>query len=662
MKIYYRPEIDGLRAIAVISVILYHTKFTLFGVSLFTGGFLGVDIFFIISGFLITQQIMIEFKKKKNFSFISFFIRRIKRLLPALFLISLICLIIGCFILIPNDLVRFVKSIISQLVFLSNFNFWIYYHNGYMAESALMQPFLHTWSLSTEEQYYLIFPAVLLLILKYLKKHLIKIIFIGIVCSLCLAQYSSIHYPSFSFYMLPFRAWEFLAGSFLAYCKIFSKSDIKFKKKTYSNILIFLSFLIILYYITFFKSEYLHPSLYTFFLILSVCVIINLNNKNNFIIKLLSNNFLTYVGLISYSLYLWHYPIFSFFRHLYGIYFEEMIILKLSIIILSFFLSHFTYNYVEKVFRGSKVSLKKLNFFLLPLLVMTVLSSLHIIKNNGYPNKLNFTDYQKKMIINKGISTTSEDKDNFNTKTKPKLLIIGNSHGRDFYGSLLSNKIINKKYELNYFSAQVHCIKKIVEDKKDLCQRTLSQDKNKMSKDIKNFLNSDIVVLKTKWYPETLEKLDETIEFLLKNNKKIFLVSDFPSFNLNKLEYNPPINFNKNFQQKIFFQRSFPLERFILENNRFPQDNELNKIKKVYYSMINSSVIENNKFLIQKAKKFNIEYLDHFNLICDTKKKSCLISTTDNKIIHSDTAGHVTENGGNFIVKKIIARNWFNLK
>ena len=97
MKLYYRPEIDGLRAIAVISVILYHAKFTLFGVSLFTGGFLGVDIFFIISGFLITQQIMIEFNKKKIFSFVSFFIRRIKRLF-SLFLITLICLIIGYFI------------------------------------------------------------------------------------------------------------------------------------------------------------------------------------------------------------------------------------------------------------------------------------------------------------------------------------------------------------------------------------------------------------------------------------------------------------------------------------------------------------------------------------------------------------------------------------
>ena len=94
-----------------------------------------------------------------------------------------------------------------------------------------MTPFLHTWSLSTEEQYYLIFPAVLLLILRYLKKHLIKIIFIGIVCSLCLAQYSSIHYPSFSFYMLPFRAWEFLAGSLLAYYKIFQKAILNSKKK-----------------------------------------------------------------------------------------------------------------------------------------------------------------------------------------------------------------------------------------------------------------------------------------------------------------------------------------------------------------------------------------------------------------------------------------------
>ena len=339
-----------------------------------------------------------------------------------------------------------------------------------------------------------------------------------------------------------------------------------------------------------------------------------------------------------------------------------MIILKLLIIILSFFLSHFTYKYVEKVFRGSKVSLKKLNFFLLPLLVTIVLSSLHIIKNNGYPNKLNLTDYQQKIILKKSIQRPLENKDNFNSKTKTKLLVIGNSHGRDFYNSLSLSKIINEKYELNYFSTQVHCIKNIIENKKDNCQRTFSQDENKIIKDTKNFLNSDIVVLKTKWYPETLKKLDETIRFLEKNNKKIFLVSDFPTFNINKLKYNPPLNFNKNFQQKIFFQRSLPLERFILENNRFPKGNELIKIQKVYYSLINRSAVENNKLLVQKAKKFDIKYLDHFNLICNTKKKSCLISTTDNKIIHRDGAGHVTEYGGNFIVEKIIAKNWFNLK
>jgi peptidoglycan/LPS O-acetylase OafA/YrhL len=662
MKLDYRPDIDGLRAIAVISVILYHAKLSFFGINLFTGGFLGVDIFFVISGFLITQQIMIEYKNKRNFSFVKFFIRRIKRLLPVLFLISLLCLIIGYFILLPSDLERFAKSIISQLIFLSNFNFWLYYHNGYMAEGALMQPFLHTWSLSTEEQYYLIFPAVLLLILKYLKKHLIKIILIGIICSLCLAQYSSLHHPSFSFYMLPFRAWEFLAGSFLAYLTIFSKKKFEFKNQFYSNLLTFLNFLIILYYISFFNSKYPHPSLYTFFVILSVCVVIYLNNKNNFIIKCLSNNYLTYIGLISYSLYLWHYPIFSFFRHLYGNYFEEMIILKVLIIILSFFLSHLTYNYVEKTFRNSKSSLKKLNFFLLPLLVMIILFSSHIVGNNGYPNKLNFTDYQKKIIENKDISPILKNKNILNTQKKPKLLIIGNSHGRDFYGSLLSSKVVNRKYELNYFSTQVHCIKKIIKNKKDLCQRTFSRDKNKMNKDIKNFLNSDIVVLKTKWYPKTLDNLDETINFLLENNKEIFLVSDFPSFNLNKLKYETPVNYNKNFQQKIFFQRSFPLERFILENNRFPKKDELNTIEKVYYSLIENSVIENNKFLQNKAKEFNIKYLDHFDLICDNKKKTCLISTINNKIIHRDIAGHITEYGGNFIVKKIIERNWFNLK
>ena len=124
---------------------------------------------------------------------------------------------------------------------------------------------------------------------------------------------------------------------------------------------------------------------------------------------------------------------------------------------------------------------------------------------------------------------------------------------------------------------------------------------------------------------------------------------------------NLPNNFNKNFQQKVFFNRSFPLERFILDNNRFPNSIEQNQIEKAYYSLIDNKIFENNKLLEKKAKKFNITYLNHFDLVCDSKNKKCLISTLNNEIIHRDGAGHISKNGGKFIAKKMIEKNWFNL-
>ncbi len=157
MKINYRPEIDGLRAIAILSVVFYHAKISIFGNQIFSGGFLGVDIFFVISGYLITSIILKELKETGKFSFSLFYQRRIRRIIPALVFLMLFCIPFAWFILTPASFEDFSKSIIYSLGFTSNFYFW---HTGlqYGTESGFLKPFLHTWSLSVEEQYYIIFP------------------------------------------------------------------------------------------------------------------------------------------------------------------------------------------------------------------------------------------------------------------------------------------------------------------------------------------------------------------------------------------------------------------------------------------------------------------------------------------------------------------------
>ena len=210
MKVDYRPEIDGLRAIAVISVIIYHAQISFFDHKIFEGGFIGVDIFFVISGYLITSIIYKEFLATGTFSFKYFYERRIRRILPALLVVMLASLPFAWFYILPHSLIDFSKSILYSLGFSSNIYFW-FSGQQYGAESSLLKPFLHTWSLSVEEQYYILFPIIFLILFKYFKKYLVHILIFGFFVSIGLAEWGSKNYPTFNFYILPTRGWELLA-------------------------------------------------------------------------------------------------------------------------------------------------------------------------------------------------------------------------------------------------------------------------------------------------------------------------------------------------------------------------------------------------------------------------------------------------------------------
>ena len=355
MKIIYRPEIDGLRAIAVGAVILYHAQITIFGQQSFKGGFIGVDIFFVISGYLITSIILKELVNTGSFSFKHFYERRIRRILPALLFVMLVSLPFAWIYLLPNSFIDFSKSILYSLGFSSNFYFW-YSGHQYGAESGMLKPFLHTWSLSVEEQFYIIFPIILLITFKNFKKYLTHILILGFLISLGLADWGSKNYPSFNFYVLPTRGWELLAGSILAYFEI-TKGH-RNKNKTLNLILPFVGLILIGHSISFFNDEMFHPSFYSLSPIIGVCLIIWFSSKNELITKILSTKLFVGIGLISYSLYLWHYPIFAFARITQ--FAQGSLFNKLLLGIITVILSTFTYYFVERPFRDKKNNFKVL--------------------------------------------------------------------------------------------------------------------------------------------------------------------------------------------------------------------------------------------------------------------------------------------------------------
>jgi len=234
VRITYRPEIDGLRTISVFAVIIYHANFILLGHTLFQGGFIGVDIFFVISGYLITTLILKEIYSTNKFSFKYFYERRIRRILPVLFFVTIITSIISYFILLPPSLKDFGRSILSIIFFISNIYFWVT-GGKYGDESELIRPLLHTWSLSVEEQFYILFPIFLIIIIKFFRKHLFTILFIIFSFSLIFAQWSSetgikINYiffkfdinffEKFNFYFILSRIFELLIGSLLSYFEL----------------------------------------------------------------------------------------------------------------------------------------------------------------------------------------------------------------------------------------------------------------------------------------------------------------------------------------------------------------------------------------------------------------------------------------------------------
>lgn len=333
-SIHYKPDIDGLRAVAVLGVIIYHAGLPL------SGGYVGVDVFFVISGYLITQIILRESANSK-FTLVNFWKRRILRILPASTVVTLVTLIAGYFILDQSTFAQVGQSALAQTLMISNIFFWK--SSGYFAESAELQPLLHTWSLAVEEQFYLFLPLALTLLLKKGRRALCFLVLLTIL-SFALSVHGTRNYPSATFFMLPTRAWELSAGGLLAILE----ARLRFGKML-GEFISMCGLAMILVPMFVYTKHTAFPGLGALPPVLGAVALIGANRNSTTIVgKWLSSRAFVAVGLASYSLYLWHWPVLAYFKHVFVSQSGTHTAIALGITLI---LSVLSWKYIEKPFR-----------------------------------------------------------------------------------------------------------------------------------------------------------------------------------------------------------------------------------------------------------------------------------------------------------------------
>lgn len=332
----YRADIDGLRAIAVVSVLFFHAGMG------FRGGYVGVDVFFVISGFLITSLILKDLDEGR-FRVLLFLERRIRRILPVLVLVVLGTLVVSWFRFLPLDLKELGKSVVAQSLLVSNVYF--FRNSGYFAPAAELKPLLHTWSLAVEEQFYLIFPFILTAAKKKSDDAVAWICLLLGVASFVLSIYGSYHQPQATFFLLPARAWELLIGSLLAIYPARSPAP-----RVPTGLLSWMGLLSILFAVYYYDRTTRFPGLAALLPCGGAALIIWSNTCNLTAVgRLLASPPMVFLGLISYSLYLWHWPVivFSTYGRLGSVPLDQRILLMLATLVLAIL----SWRFVETPFR-----------------------------------------------------------------------------------------------------------------------------------------------------------------------------------------------------------------------------------------------------------------------------------------------------------------------
>tara|TARA_Y100000389_G_C17463970_1_gene523971 strand:+ start:2639 stop:4612 length:1974 start_codon:yes stop_codon:yes gene_type:complete len=635
-RILFRKDINGLRAVAVMGVVFYHAEFNFFG-----GGWLGVDIFFVISGYLISNIIISELNSNE-FSFKSFYLKRIRRIIPALLSTLLITIPFSYWLLTPKAMTEYTKSLIASLFFYANY----YFQNldFYNAEPTKIMPLLHTWSLAIEEQFYIIFPLICFLLFKLNKKNLTFYLAIFFLISVYLNSTTSL---LIKFYQLQFRAWELLLGALVMILQ--NKISLKHIEK--------IGFLSIIFSFIYFDDSMLTLNSIEPRIVSNIGVAaILLSDQNNFINKVLSTKIFSLIGLSSYSIYLLHQPLFAFWRIYetrYAIQNNDYQILFTLTILL--FISYLNWRFIEKVFQKKplKYILKFIGVSLLIMSFFVFFSN----KSNGYidrydyvteeilfyssnpniyPNNYDKTDYKYlDSNCNNKLSLTNYCTW-FNNVSDKNIYLIGDSHANALSVSfLIELETLNKDYNLVFLTGKLgRCLlskqSDTVGDVDECSDNTFNKFINILNKD------KDIVVsigryntwLTNKGLDEIkcedcdyLEVFKHRLEVISDNSLQFYVIEPVPTY-------------------------SFPVaESYLYKIQTWgdPITLELSDWEKEY---------KNTSLFLNSINSEKIQLVSTISLFCNnTNERVCYAS--DGKVLYYSDSNHLTLNGAHLITNQI---------
>lgn len=533
----FRYDIQGLRAVAVILVLLFHLNF-----EYLHGGFIGVDIFFVISGYLISKLLLIK-KENNDFRFIDFYISRFKRILPVFLVILIIILIIGTYIFLYTDLSSLRKNVLFAAIF--NSNNYLAQLDNYFGTSSTENPLLHTWTLSIEMQFYFLLPIFLFFIKQ---KHLfwLLILLIFILIGFSYYRITSLNEKDVAYFSLLSRIPEFLIGTtFIVKEKVINKLSTKLQ-----NVLSILFLVAILFSAVYYSEKSNFPGI----MVLLPCISVGflLCFKNSFInTHILSNKTLVHLGELSYSIYLWHWPIMAFLRYYNNEYtFNWSTIL--FIIVLTYCLSYISYKYIEVPFRKKNNAkfFRSMGYLVATLIILLIFTP---TVKKLFSRDLNPIYYQPTFGL-KSHAKTFENVEEFGDTQKPEssILLLGDSHALA-YKAFLNDIGIRNGFNFKTVTNDRYPTIPGISKEDFIGKRYFEQYQNLIKIATPEIIKSKVIIVSSVWSNEVPSLIPAFEHFVqsVSSDKKIIILGDFPVVNKNPWRINKSLIRNKNYKYNI---------------------------------------------------------------------------------------------------------------